>query len=117
MTKFDKNQFEYHEGYLTYHGPYETAEYYEDGPNVHPTRVGTQKHLFIARFKYSTSPFTKAKVMKKIMELFSVEQYAQLMKEGGTPLGILKDADPQWHDKVLYSKYAKGELLDKILNS
>ena len=102
MTAFDKTQFQYFGGYLNYHGPYETAEYYEDAPNVHPSRVGTQKPLFIARFKHG-GPFTKAKVMKKIMQLFSVEQYAQLMKEGGTPLGILKDADPEWHDKVLYS--------------
>lgn len=114
MTSFDKKHFVYEGGYLTYFGPYKTAEYY-DGPNVHPSLVGIQKPLFIARFKYRTSPFTKAKVMKKIMELFSVERYAQLMKDGGTPLGILKEADPDWYWKVLYSNNAKGELLDKIL--
>ena len=101
MTKFDKNQFVYHGGYLTYHGPYETAEYYEEGPNVHPSRVGTQKHLFIARFKYRGA-FTKARVQKKIMELFSVEQYAQLMKENSAPLTILKEADPDWYYELLY---------------
>lgn len=103
MTAFDKTQFEYFGGYLNYHGPYETAEYYEDGPSVHPTRVGTQKHLFIARFKHG-GPFTKAKVMKKIMQTFTVEEYAQLMKDGGAPVSILKDADPEWYEKVLYSK-------------
>jgi len=101
MTKFDKTRFSYHGGYLMYHGPYETAECYEKGPNVHPSRVGTRKPLFIARFKYRGA-FTKARVQKKIMELFSVERYAKLMKDGGTPLGILKDADPEWYYELLY---------------
>ena len=101
MTAFDKTQFEYHGGYLNYHGPYETAEYYEEGPNVHPSRVGTQKHLFIARFKHGGA-FTKARVQKKIMQLFSVEQYAKLMADGGSPLSILKDADPEWYYELLY---------------
>ncbi len=103
MTNFDKTQFDYHGGYLNYLGDYEGAEYYGQGPNVHPSRVGTRKPLFIARFKYG-GPFTKSKVMNKIMRLFSVEQYAQLMAEGGTPLGILKDADPEWYDKTLYGE-------------
>ena len=101
MTAFDKTQFEYHGGYLNYHGPYETAEYYEEGPNVHSSRVGTQKHLFIARFKHGGA-FTKARVMKKIMQMFSVEQYAKLMADGGAPLSILKDADPEWYYELLY---------------
>tara|TARA_E500000318_G_C3558830_1_gene212385 strand:+ start:66 stop:362 length:297 start_codon:yes stop_codon:yes gene_type:complete len=98
MTNFDKTQFHYHGGYLNYLGEYQNAECYEEGP-----RVGTRKPLFIARFKYG-GPFTKSKVMNKIMRLFSVEQYAQLMAEGGTPLGILKDADPEWYDKTLYGE-------------
>jgi len=101
MTKFDKTQFSYHGGYLMYHGPYETAECYGEGPTVHPSRVGTRKPLFIARFKYRGA-FTKARVQKKIMQLFSVERYAKLMKDGGTPLGILKDADPEWYYELLY---------------
>ena len=101
MTAFDKTQFVYHGGYLNYHGPYETAEYYEDGPNVHPSRVGTQKPLFIARFKYGGA-FTKARVQKKIMQLFSVEQYAKLMKDGKAPLTILQEADPDWYYELLY---------------
>jgi hypothetical protein len=36
------------------------------------------------------------------MELFSVERYAKLMKDGGTPLRILKDADPAWYYELLY---------------
>ena len=101
MTAFDKTQFVYHGGYLNYHGPYETAEYYEDGPNVHPSRVGTQKPLFIARFKHGGA-FTKARVQKKIMQLFSVEQYAKLMKDGKAPLTILQEADPDWYYELLY---------------
>ena len=107
MTKFNKDDFSYFGGYLNYLGDYEGAEYYEDGPNVHPSRVGTRKPLFIARFKHG-GPFTKAKTMKKIMQLFSVEQYAKLMKEGNTPLGIIKDVDPKWYEKVLYSQINKG---------
>lgn len=105
MTAFDKTQFVYDGMYLNYHGPYETAEYYEEGPNVHPSRVGTRKPLFIARFKHGGA-FTKARVMKKIMQLFSVERYAKLMKDGGTPLGILKDADPEWYYELLYRNMA-----------
>jgi len=101
MTKFDKSQFQYFGGYLNYLGDYEGAEYYEEGPNVHPSRVGTRKPLFIARFKHGGA-FTKARVQKKIMQLFSVEKYAKLMKDGGTPLGILKEADPDWYYELLY---------------
>ena len=101
MTAFDKTQFQYDGMYLNYLGDYEGAEYYEQGPNVHPGRVGTRKPLFIARFKYRGA-FTKARVQKKIMEMFSVERYAKLMKDGGTPLGILKDADPDWYYELLY---------------
>ena len=105
MTAFDKTQFSYHGGYLMYHGPYETAEYYGQGPNVHPSRVDTRKPLFIARFKYRGA-FTKARVQKKIMQLFSVEQYAKLMKDGGTPLGIIKEYDPDWYYELLYRNMA-----------
>ena len=101
MTAFDKTQFVYDGMYLNYLGDYEGAEYYEEGPNVHPSRVGTRKPLFIARFKYRGA-FTKSRVMKKIMQLFSVEQYAKLMKDGGAPLSILKDADPDWYYELLY---------------
>tara|TARA_A100001201_G_C3947975_1_gene158709 strand:- start:215 stop:532 length:318 start_codon:yes stop_codon:yes gene_type:complete len=101
MTKFNKDDFSYDGMYLNYLGDYEGAEYYGEGPNVHPSRVGTRKPLFIARFKYRGA-FTKARVQKKIMELFSVERYAKLMKDGGTPLGILKDADPEWYYELLY---------------
>ena len=101
MTKFNKDDFSYDGTYLNYLGDYEGAEYYGEGPNVHPSRVGTRKPLFIARFKYRGA-FTKARVQKKIMELFSVERYAKLMKDGGTPLRILKDADPEWYYELLY---------------
>jgi len=103
MTKFDKTQFEFFGGYLNYLGDYEGAEYYEEGPNVHPSRVGTRKPLFIARFKYG-GPFTKSKVMKKIVDMFTVEQYAEMMKIGNTPLSIIKQFDPMWFNKTLYGK-------------
>ena len=92
MTKFNKDDFSYDGMYLNYLGDYEGAEY---------SRAGTRKPLFISRFKYRGA-FTKARVQKKIMELFSVERYAKLMKDGGTPLGILKDADPEWYYELLY---------------
>ena len=39
MTAFDKTQFQYFGGYLNYLGDYEGAEYYGEGPNVHPRLV------------------------------------------------------------------------------
>ena len=102
MTKLDKTQFEFFGGYLNYHGDYEGAEYYEEG-NCHPSRVGTRKPLFIARFKHG-GPFTKSKVMKKIVDMFTVEQYAEMMKIGNTPLNIIKQFDPAWFNKTLYGK-------------
>ena len=88
MTKFDKNEFSYHGGYLMYHGDYEGCPIVEDGPNVHPTRVGTRKALFVARFKYNKKD--KAGFMKFLMKNFSVEEYAEMMKEMPAPLSVLK---------------------------
>lgn len=105
MTAFDKTQFQYDGMYLNYLGDYEGAEHYEEGPNVHPGRVGTRKPLFIARFKHGGA-FTKARVQKKIMELFSVEQYSKLMKDGKAPLTILQEADPDWYYELLYKNMA-----------
>jgi len=99
MTQFNRSLFEYHGGYLTYKGDYEGRPTYQ--MPCHPTRLGTGKDLFIARFKYR-GPFTKAKVMKKVMELFTVEEYAtRMMEQNTTPLGLLEEADPIWYADVM----------------
>ena len=64
MTKFNKKDFTYYGGYLHYTGDYTDRPVWpavsKNGVNVHPSRVGKGKDLFIARFKYG-GPFTKAK--------------------------------------------------------
>lgn len=105
MTKFDRTKFTYHGGYLNYVGDYIGAEFYEEGPNVHPSRVGTQIPLFIARFKHR-GPVTKAKFLTQLIKRFSVEHYAGLLKEM-PPVTILKGDDPAWYDKIMRKlKYA-----------
>ena len=98
MTQFDKKQFTCYGGYLYYHGDYEGCPVYDE--TAHPTRVGTRKPLFIARFKYNTGPFTKAKVQSRIINRFTVEQYAA-ESENKAPLEILREDDPIWYEKTL----------------
>lgn len=101
MTKFNRKDFNYHGGYLTYTGDYEGRPVYEAGKNVHPTNVGKGKNLFIARFKYS-GPFTKAKFLTQLINNFTVEDYAARILFGGTPLQILKNNNEDWYYKVMF---------------
>lgn len=72
MTRFAKENFSYHGGYLTYTMP-----------------AGSEE--FIARFKHR-GPVTKAKFVKSITKNYSVEQYLyQLVVNRKAPLQILKD--------------------------
>ena len=96
MTKFNKTDFNYFGGFLMYTGNYEGRPVYEAGKNVHPTRVGTGKDLFIARFKYSKGLITKAKFMKELIANHTVEEYAAANKAGIAPVTILTNANPDW---------------------
>tara|TARA_R110000772_G_scaffold182201_1_gene293484 strand:- start:175 stop:480 length:306 start_codon:yes stop_codon:yes gene_type:complete len=100
MTQFNKEDFNYHGGYLMYKGNYEGRPVYEDKPNVHPTRVGKGIDLFIARFKYK-GPITKAKFLKELIKNHTVEDYANASLFGMSPVGILKDKNPVWYEKVM----------------
>ena len=69
MTKFDKDQFNYYGGYLTY-GQY------------------PERPRFIARFKYSGRD--KAGFMSFLIRNFTVEEYLGRIEAGETPVGILE---------------------------
>lgn len=69
MTKFDKDQFNYFGGYLTY-GQY------------------PERPKFIARFKYSSRD--KAGFMSFLIKNFTVEEYLGRLEAGETPVGILE---------------------------
>jgi hypothetical protein len=99
MTQFNKADFTYHGGYLMYNGPHTTATVYEAGVNVHPSRVGTQKSAFIARFKYK-GPITKAKFLKELIKNHTVEDYVTATQTE-TPVGILKNANPDWYQSIM----------------
>lgn len=107
MTKFNKEDFNFHGGYLTYTGEYYGRPVYEDGPNVHPTRVGKGKDLFVARFKYSGSPITKTKFLKELIKNHTVEDYANASLFGMAPLAILKDKNPVWYETIM-TKWRTG---------
>lgn len=100
MTNFDKTKFSYHGGYLTYTGDYYGRPVYENAPGVHPTRVGTGKDLFIARFKYK-GPITKAKFVKELIANHTVESYANAYMFGMAPVAILEDKNPTWYSKIM----------------
>jgi hypothetical protein len=109
MTKFNKKDFTYHGGYLHYTGDYEGRPVWpavsKNGVNVHPSRVGKPKDLFIARFKYG-GPFTKAKFMKELMKSFTVEEYvAERNKEGldSSPLQILRNKNESWYYNLIFA--------------
>jgi hypothetical protein len=100
MTKFNKEDFSYHGGYLMYQGPYANKPVYPDKPGVHPSRVGTGIDLFIARFKYRGQMLTMSQFRKELIKNHTVESYVELMKTG-TPIGILSFANPVWYKKII----------------
>jgi hypothetical protein len=99
MTKFNKADFIYHGGYLTYTGNYNGRPVYEDNPGVHSTRVGKGIDLFIARFKHK-GPITKAKFLAELIKNHTVEEYANASLFGMTPVGILREHNPAWYAKA-----------------
>lgn len=102
MTQFDKSKFNFHGGYLTYTGNYVGRPVYENKPNIHPTRIGTGIDLFIARFKYSGSPITKAKFLKELIANFTVEEYVEARNgHNNAPTRVLDDKNPGWSEGIV----------------
>ena len=80
MTKFDKSKFDYSAGWLTYEGK------------------------FVARFKYSGAPITKAQFVKELMK-YSVEEYFEATRPGSlgsgeSPVGFLDARNEGWSTRL-----------------
>ena len=80
MTKFKREDFSYHGGYLMFHGDAGSAnEYYDNNVRpCHPTRDGKRKELFVARFKYSSGD--KGRFLTFLINNFTPEEYFTLLK-------------------------------------
>ena len=86
MTKFDKSKFTYYSGYLMYDGQ------------------------FVARFKYSRVPVSKAVFLKQLLKNHTVEEYFHKHQVLGiAPLTILEQADRKWYETTLAKWKAKIE--------
>jgi hypothetical protein len=82
-TKFSREKFNFHGGYLTYGAYYSKDE------------------KFIARFKYGFSPITKAKFLKELLASgISVEEYTARLDDGETPVGILDSMNEGWSKRI-----------------
>ena len=107
MTKFNRDDFTYHGGYLEYKGPYEGKPTYDEvygAEQIHPSRIGQPFPLFIARFKYKGSPITKAKFLTELIKSFTVEEYAEARSKDcleSAPLNILKNKNPTWYENIM----------------
>lgn len=71
MTKFTKEAFSYSSGWLWYE---------VEG-----------KKKFVARFKYSKTPVTRAKFQKALIKNYTVEEYFAKMDAGKAPLHIFRE--------------------------
>ena len=106
MTKFNRDDFTYHGGYLEYKGPYEGQPTYDEvygDDKIHPSRIGMPMELFIARFKYK-GPITKAKFLTELIKSFTVEEYVEARSKDGidsSPLTILKNKNPAWYENIM----------------
>jgi hypothetical protein len=87
MTKFDKAQFQYFGGYLTY------------GP----------ERRFVARFKHR-GPVTKAKFLKTLVKYYSPETYFPRLKDRA-PLQILEDDGILTYDLAAWKAILDGKVL------
>lgn len=86
MTTFNKENFEYHGGYLTYTGDQGEFNQYFEQP-CHPTREGMRKDAFIARFKYVKHQGT---FKTFLIKHFTVEEYFGRIAADEAPLTILE---------------------------
>ena len=90
MTTFNIDSFTFDGMYLMYTGDYDGAVRYaatENGRDVHPSRVGTLKSAFIARFKYGRKPWKT--YCKFIAKNFTVEEYLAA-SEATSPLEAMR---------------------------
>tara|TARA_Y100000310_G_scaffold243809_1_gene248448 strand:+ start:1195 stop:1470 length:276 start_codon:yes stop_codon:yes gene_type:complete len=80
---FNKADFNYSGGYLTY------------------------QNKFVARFKYR-GPFTKAKFQKELIANHTPESYFKALNEDGkAPLDILRTANTRWYQRTFDAFVAK----------
>lgn len=86
MTKFDKALINKDGEYITY------------GPD----------RKFIARFKYSRGPFTKAKFIKELIANHDVDDYFNAIDFGFAPIAILRDKNPDWYFGLLEAYSGKS---------
>ena len=107
MTQFNKKDFTCYGGCLEYHGTYEgqpTWDQVYDPAKIHPSRIGVPMPLFVARFKYTGAPFTRAIFQKELIKSFTVEEYVEKRAVGGldsSPLRILTENNPVWAEEVM----------------
>ena len=112
MTKFNRDDFTYHGGYLEYKGPYEGQPTYDEvygADKIHPSRIGMPMELFIARFKYK-GPITKAKFLTELIKSFTVEEYVEARSKDGidsSPLGILANKNPTWYENIMDEAFSR----------
>lgn len=55
---------------------------------------------FVARFKHG-GPFTMAKFRKELIANHTPETYFKEMEAGKAPLNILRDANPDWYNRIM----------------
>ena len=90
MTTFNKEQFTFDGMYLNYEGDQGEFNQYYTEP-CHPSRLGTVKSMFIARFKYGRKPYKTW--INFISKNFTVEEWATLAGKNGmesSPVAIMK---------------------------
>ena len=69
---------------------------------------------FVARFKHG-GPFTMSRFRKELIASHTPETYFKEMAEGKAPLTILKDANPDWYNRIMtaFKLDARASALDK----
>lgn len=87
MTKFLKQNFFYHGGFLSY--------------------MNGEERKVVARFKYR-GPVTKAIFLKELLKSHTVEGYfAKMELDRKAPIEILRDANPSWYEACVEKFRAK----------
>jgi hypothetical protein len=84
---FIKDDFEFHGGYLNYRGDCGAFNQYYTLP-CHPSRLGTRRVRFVARFKYHAAD--RHTFITFLIRNFTVEEYFGRIDNGEAPLTILE---------------------------
>ena len=100
VTFFNREDFQYHGGFLMYTAEYPGRPVYEDTPGTHPSRVGTGRDLFIARFKRNYGVVTKANFLTELIKNHTVESYTKAIDEKWAPVQILENVNPAWMRRI-----------------